>query len=93
MTDTTLNEAFGLEEVTGNPADRYKFRTSPLRNVAVQPTFMHNASFHAFGRCDSPPLECNGFGIELHACQSKSARRPERHTGANGQTVLVFEYP
>src|SRR5215216_2956508 len=40
-----LNEDFGLEQITGNPADRYKFRTSPLRNVAVQPTFMHNGAF------------------------------------------------
>jgi cytochrome c peroxidase len=40
-----LNEDFGLEQVTGNPADRYKFRTSPLRNVALQPTFMHNGAF------------------------------------------------
>ena len=40
-----LNEDFGREQVTGNPADRYKFRTAPLRNVAVQPTFMHNGAF------------------------------------------------
>ncbi len=40
-----LNEDFGLEQVTGNPTDRYKFRTSPLRNVALQPTFMHNGAF------------------------------------------------
>src|SRR6185436_4535601 len=40
-----LNEDFGLEQITGDPADRYKFRTSPLRNVAVQPTFMHNGAF------------------------------------------------
>jgi cytochrome c peroxidase len=39
------NEDFGLEQVTGNPADRYKFRTSPLRNVALQPTFGHNGAF------------------------------------------------
>ena len=26
------NEDFGLEQITGDPADRYKFRTSPLRN-------------------------------------------------------------
>jgi cytochrome c peroxidase len=39
------NEDFGREEVTGNPADRYKFRTSPLRNVALQPTFMHDGAF------------------------------------------------
>jgi cytochrome c peroxidase len=40
-----LNEDFGLEQITGNPDDRYKFRTSPLRNVALQPTFMHNGAF------------------------------------------------
>lgn len=39
------NEDFGLEQVTGNPNDRYAFRTSPLRNVAVQPAFFHNGSF------------------------------------------------
>jgi cytochrome c peroxidase len=39
------NEDFGLEQITGNAQDRYKFRTSPLRNVAVQPTFMHNGAF------------------------------------------------
>ena len=39
------NEDFGLEQITGNPADRYKFRTSPLRNAALQPAFFHNGSF------------------------------------------------
>ncbi|HTS31448.1 MAG TPA: hypothetical protein VMH81_36500, partial [Bryobacteraceae bacterium] len=39
------NEDFGLEQVTGNPADRYKFRSSPLRNVALQPAFFHNGAF------------------------------------------------
>jgi len=39
------NEDFGLEQVTGNPGDRYLFRTSPLRNVALQPAFMHNGAF------------------------------------------------
>jgi cytochrome c peroxidase len=39
------NEDFGLEQVTADPQDRYKFRTSPLRNVALQPTFMHNGAF------------------------------------------------
>ncbi|HEY0171415.1 MAG TPA: cytochrome c peroxidase [Pyrinomonadaceae bacterium] len=39
------NEDFGLEQVTGNPADRYAFRTSPLRNVALQPAFFHNGAF------------------------------------------------
>jgi cytochrome c peroxidase len=39
------NEDFGLEQVTGNADDRYAFRTSPLRNLALQPAFFHNGSF------------------------------------------------
>jgi cytochrome c peroxidase len=39
------NEDFGLEQVTGNPDDRYKFRTSPLRNLAMQAAFCHNGAF------------------------------------------------
>jgi cytochrome c peroxidase len=39
------DEDFGLEQVTMNPADRYKFRSSPLRNVSLQPAFFHNGAF------------------------------------------------
>jgi cytochrome c peroxidase len=39
------NEDFGLEQVTGKPADRYMFRTAPLRNAAVMSAFMHNGAF------------------------------------------------
>jgi cytochrome c peroxidase len=39
------NEDFGLEQVTGNPADRYAFRTSPLRNLILQPTFFHDGAY------------------------------------------------
>jgi cytochrome c peroxidase len=39
------DEDFGNEQVTGNPADRYRFRTSPLRNVAMEPAFFHNGAF------------------------------------------------
>jgi len=39
------NEDFGLEQVTGSSADRYAFRTSPLRNVALEAAFMHNGAF------------------------------------------------
>jgi hypothetical protein len=36
---------YGLEEFTGNINDRYKFRSSPLRNLKVQAAFFHNGSF------------------------------------------------
>jgi cytochrome c peroxidase len=39
------NEDYGLEQITGNPSDRYKFRSSPLRNVALQAAFFHNGAF------------------------------------------------
>jgi cytochrome c peroxidase len=40
-----LDEDFGLEQITGITADRYKFRTAPLRNLAVAPAFFHNGAF------------------------------------------------
>lgn len=39
------DEDFGAEQISGNPADRYKFRTAPLRNIALQPAFFHNGAF------------------------------------------------
>jgi len=42
---TTGTLDYGLEEFTGNITDRYKFRSSPLRNLKVQAAFFHNGSF------------------------------------------------
>ena len=39
------DEDYGLAQVSGLLADRYRFRTSPLRNVALQPAFFHNGAF------------------------------------------------
>jgi len=39
------DEDFGLEQLTGSSADRYRFRTAPLRNVAVAAAFFHNGCF------------------------------------------------
>ncbi len=39
------NEDFGLEQATGDPNDRYEFRTSPLRNIGTQAAFFHNGAF------------------------------------------------
>jgi len=62
--DGAGNEDFGKEQVTGNPQDRYLFRSSPLRNVALQPTFFHNG---AFTRLDD--------AIAHHLNAAASARR------------------
>jgi cytochrome c peroxidase len=39
------DEDFGQEQISGQRRDRYKFRTSPLRNISLQPTFFHNGCF------------------------------------------------
>jgi cytochrome c peroxidase len=39
------DEDFGAEQVSGNSADRYRFRTAPLRNLALAPAFLHNGAF------------------------------------------------
>lgn len=39
------DEDFGQEQISGDSQDRYRFRTSPLRNVALQPAFFHNGAF------------------------------------------------
>lgn len=35
----------GLQDITSSEEDAYKFRTSPLRNLALKPFFMHNGAF------------------------------------------------
>jgi cytochrome c peroxidase len=39
------DEDYGLAQLTGQARDRYRFRTSPLRNVGVQAAFFHNGAF------------------------------------------------
>jgi cytochrome c peroxidase len=39
------NEDFGREDFTGDHADRYAFRTAPLRNLALSPAYMHDGAF------------------------------------------------
>ena len=75
---TGQNEDFGLEQVTGNAADRYKFRTSPIRNVALQPAFFHNGAFtrledairhhlDVFNSARNYDPEAAGIDADLHA--------------------------
>ena len=39
------DEDFGREHTTLDPEDRYKFRTAPLRNVAVAAAYFHDGAF------------------------------------------------
>jgi len=72
------DEDFGFEQISGNPADRYKFRSSPLRNVALQPAFFHNGAFTR--------LE-DAIYHHLHVFESARSYNPAR-AGVNRDLTL-----
>ena len=39
------DEDFGAMQISGDPSDLYKFRSAPLRNIALAPAFFHNGAF------------------------------------------------
>jgi cytochrome c peroxidase len=39
------DQDFGAMQISGDPEDRYKFRTAPLRNIGLSPAFFHNGAF------------------------------------------------
>ena len=39
------DEDFGAMQISGSEADKYRFRTAPLRNIALSPAFFHNGAF------------------------------------------------
>lgn len=63
------DEDFGLAQITGRIADRYKFRSSPLRNVALQAAFFHNGAYTRLG---------DAIRHHLDAAQSARAYDPRR---------------
>jgi cytochrome c peroxidase len=54
------NEDFGLEQITGKATDRYKFRTSPLRNIGLQPAFFHNGAYTTLEEAIAHHLDVEG---------------------------------
>ena len=69
------NEDFGMEQVTSNPTNRYKFRTSPIRNVALQTAFFHNGAFTRTRRRDPFPPQRGRTSTPI---QSEGRRRRAR---------------
>jgi cytochrome c peroxidase len=80
------NEDFGLEQVTGSSADRYAFRTSPLRNVALQPAFMHNGAFTRLEDAIRYHLDAVGG-----AASYNTAQLPADLQGATGPMQPVLD--
>ncbi len=78
-----MNEDFGREQISGDMADRYKFRTSPLRNIALQPTFMHNGAFTSLDDAVRHHLNVVESATGLHPGQPAPGGRPQRTAGTH----------
>lgn len=74
------NEDFGLEQATGDPNDRYEFRTSPLRNVAMQAAFFHNGAFTTLEDAIAHHLNARASALNY----SPVGRLPDDLTGPTG---------
>lgn len=75
------NQDFGLFDITEENADIYKFRTSPLRNVAVQPTFFHNGAFTSLSEALRFHLNAMEFGPKYDPISAGVAEDLTHNTG------------
>jgi cytochrome c peroxidase len=82
------NEDFGLANITRRAADRYKFRTAPLRNLALQPTFFHNGSFTNLGLAIRHHLDVN-TSARNYEPQKNNVKADLRHNTGPIDPVLA----
>jgi len=68
------DEDFGAEQVSGQAMDRYKFRTSPLRNVALQAAFFHNGAFTRLDDAIRHHLDVRGSVLNYRARKAGVSR-------------------
>ena len=71
----TGHEDFGREQVTGNPDDRFKFRTPPLRNVALTAPYGHAGAYDTLEEVVRHHLDPEA-GLRDYDCISKTAELP-----------------
>jgi cytochrome c peroxidase len=83
--DVISGDDTGREEHTGNPADRYAFRTPTLRNVELTPPYMHDGVFHTL---DEVVRFYNDGALPRHP-QCLDSELDERLVDANGQAKVL----
>ena len=66
---------FGRERVSGDPEDRFRFRTPTLRNVALSPPYGHSGAFDSLDSVIRHHLDAIS---SLHAYDSSQATLPPR---------------
>jgi cytochrome c peroxidase len=54
------DEDFGAEQTSGDPAQRYTFRTAPLRNLAAARALFHNGAYGSIAAAIRHHLDVDG---------------------------------
>jgi cytochrome c peroxidase len=75
------NQDFGNFDITEADSDIYKFRTSPLRNLAIQPAFFHNGSFISFTNALQHHLDALGMARSYDPVKEGVAADLTQNTG------------
>jgi cytochrome c peroxidase len=70
------SEDLGLALMTGDPADNYKFRTPPLRNVALTGPWMHDGCFTSLEATVRHHLDCTNSLMGYDGSQLPVLFRP-----------------
>jgi len=78
---------FGLEEISGRPEDRWKYRTPSLRNVALTAPYMHDGSVRTLPEV----VEYYDGGGAAHALLDARIRPLGLRTGEKEDLVAFLE--
>jgi cytochrome c peroxidase len=85
---------FGRQLVTNAPEDLFRFRTPPLRNVALTGPWMHNGAFHVLEqavRHHFAPELCWDDDFEFQGLEPEVAQTLHRHPGLRGAVLATLD--
>jgi cytochrome c peroxidase len=85
------DEDFGRADVTGDPADRYRFRTPSLRNVAVEAAFMHDGAFTTLPDAIRHHLDARASLLAYDPAQHRVAPDLARPIGPRAPLLSVLD--
>jgi cytochrome c peroxidase len=81
---------FGFGNISGDPSDRFAFRTPPLRDVVVTGPWMHNGAYTSLAGAVLHHLDPAGALLSYDASQLSPALRPSvRDDPATAAAVLA----
>jgi cytochrome c peroxidase len=83
----TTNQDFAWFDFTTRPADKFKFRTAPLRNIALSPFFFHDGAFDRLEDAIAFHLDANKYA----PLYSPKGRLPEDLTGPLGPLAPILQ--